>query len=108
MLVARKLTSSSMPAQVLAQIVARRADEIADVFDEEAIRLGETPSFQRVLNHLCVQMANRAGRDLFDRSAATGEPRGVVLRGEVADQRGDATLGPEQRERLLQKGRLAG
>ena len=78
-------------AQVFAEVVARRADEVADVLDEEQVEASRVPSrrarvstieasrWQTVPVVIC-----RTGAWLLR------EPRGVVLGREVADERGDA------------------
>ena len=52
-------------------------------------------------------MADGAGGDLLHRGLAAREPRGVIFRGEIADQRGDAEPLPKQSQRLLKQRRLS-
>ena len=51
-------------AEILAEIVAGRADQVADVLDEQHVEIAERPSVERALDHLGVEVAHRAGRDL--------------------------------------------
>ena len=65
------------------------------------------PSSAR-LHHRGFEMADRAGRDLPHRRAAPRQPGGVVLGGQIADQRGDAVPRVQQGQRPLEQRRLAG
>ena len=94
-------------AQVFAEIVGRRADQVADVFDEQEIQTRASPSLERILDHGRFQMANRAGDDLLHRSLAASEASRVIFRGEVADQGRDPVAGMKKRESFLEKSRLA-
>ena len=82
--------------KVLAQIVGRGADQVADIFDEQKIQLAQVPAGEGVLDHGRFQMANRAGDDLFDGSQAAGKASCVVFRGQVADQGRDFVRAREE------------
>ena len=47
----------------LAEVVDGGADQVADVLDEEVVELAPRQVVQRVVHHLRVEMARRAGRD---------------------------------------------
>jgi hypothetical protein len=53
---------------------------------------------QRFLYHLRIKMAHGAGRDLLHRRAGARQPRCIVLRREIADQRRHAIFPTEVRE----------
>src|ERR1035437_5917750 len=77
-------------AYLLAQVVARRADEIADILDEQVIQPAQgyaLPAVQVLADHLCVEVTDAVGINLADGSAAGGEAAGVVVGFQVADQR---------------------
>ena len=52
------------PVTVLPQIEIRRANQVADVLDEQDINSGKTHGVQGVLHRVWVQMGSGAGRDL--------------------------------------------
>ena len=95
-------------AQALAQIVGGRADQVADVLDEEEVELVERPAVERGLHHRGLEVADRAGRDLPHRRAAPRQAGGVVFGGQIAHQRGDAESRVQPGQRLLQQRRLPG
>jgi hypothetical protein len=94
-------------AEVFTEIIGGRADEIADVFDEEKIEAVEVPTFESGFDHGCFEMAEGAGGDLSHGRAATSEADGVIFRGQITDEGGHAKLRPEERECLLEERRLA-
>jgi hypothetical protein len=51
-------------AQVLAQIVNGRTDQIADVLDKQEIQILQVPEIKRLLDHLSIQLADGAGGNL--------------------------------------------
>jgi hypothetical protein len=53
-------------SKLIAEVVAGRANEIADILDEEEVELIETPVFKGSLDHRGVKMADRASGDLAD------------------------------------------
>jgi hypothetical protein len=59
-------------AQVFAEVIARRADEIPNVLDEQEIQFGEIPLVDRPIDHLRVKVAHGAGCDLSN--GDTGSP----------------------------------
>ena len=82
-------------AQILAEIVVRRADEIADVFDDQHVHLVQIELRRRFGNHVRVQMANCAGGNLNHRDAGALEPGRIVVRGEITHDDADAQLARE-------------
>ena len=75
-------------AQVLAQIIAGRADEVADVLDDEEVQPGHIQLLDSAGHHVRFEMADRAGGDLDDRRAGLAQAAGVVVGGQVADNDG--------------------
>jgi hypothetical protein len=53
-------------------------------------------------------VAHRSGDDLLYGGLAAREARCIILRGEIAYQRGDAKFRPEQAEGFLEQHRLTG
>ena len=96
-------------AQVLAEVVARRTDEVADVLDEEHVERREVPAVERRTDHPGFQVTHGPGGDLAHGRAAAAQPQGIVVGREVADQRGDPRAGAAQvAEGSFEEGRLAG
>ena len=60
------------------QIKGRRADQIADVFDQQQRILGQAQLFHRVSDHVCVEMAATAGVDLDCRGARGTNAFGIL------------------------------
>ncbi len=83
-----------MTLRCCAEVEARRADEVADVLDEQHVEAGERQFVQRVVDHLRVEVTGVAGRDLHGRHATGANPRRVVLRGEVAFDHARASNSP--------------
>ena len=97
------VTDSKHDAKVLAEIVRRRTDEVADVLDEQEIELLERPVGHGVFDHRRLEVAERAGRDLPDRRTAPGQALRVVVGREIADHRRHPVTLAEPRQRLLQQ-----
>ena len=72
-------------AEFFAEVIAGRADEIADVFDKEKIKGVELPSIERSFDHLGVEMADGSSRDLADVGCGALEAGGVIFSREISD-----------------------
>ena len=83
----------------LAQIEGRRADQVADVLDEQDAALGRVQVFERMPDHVRVEMAALAGVDLDCRNARRPDAVGVV---------GRLLVALDDRERLPALERLYG
>ena len=93
-------------ADMLPQLVARRADEVADVLDEQVIDRRGTSG--RILgDHLRFEVAGAAGRDLPGRHALGPDALGVALGLDVALDDGHPGLRPQPDGDLLEEGGLA-
>lgn len=64
---------------MLAEIVARRADQIANIFNEQQAGAVEAEVVEVTLNHAGVEMAGAAGDDLANGKTEAGETPGVVV-----------------------------
>src|SRR5258705_8043992 len=60
-------------AEFFAEVIAGRADEIADVFDKEEIKGVELPSIERSFDHLGVEVTDGSGGDLSNVGCGTLE-----------------------------------
>ena len=94
-------------AELFAEVIAGRADEITDVFNKKEIEVVELPSFQCSLDHLGVEMADGSGSDLADVRGGALEAGGVVFSREISDQCGDVEVAGEAAEELFKEGGLA-
>jgi cystathionine beta-lyase len=94
-------------SQVLAQVERGRADEIADVLDEQEIEGIQVPTVQRALDHRGVEMAHRPRRDLLDRNLAARQTSRVIVGRQVADQRGHAIATAQGSQHALKESGLA-
>src|ERR1700722_5293386 len=59
-------------AEILAEVIRRRADEVSHIFDKKKIQFVEIPLLERVLDHGCFEMTEGARSDLFYRNLAAG------------------------------------
>ncbi len=75
--------------QVLAEVVGRRADEVADVLHEEHRGVRRQPALPPPAHLPCLQMAQSVGEQLLDRRTRPGEPDGVVLGREIGGEGSD-------------------
>ena len=71
-----------------AQIVARRTDEVADVFDQQQIDVLQTPIEKGPFDHAGIEMACAAGGNLLHRKPKPGQPFRVVFRLDVPGENG--------------------
>ncbi len=90
-----------------AQIIARGADQVADIFDQQQIDVFQRPVGKRSLDHAGIEMASPAGRNLFHGEAEPRQAHGVVFGLDIAGQHGDALVRRKAFERALQQTRLA-
>jgi hypothetical protein len=88
------------------KIIAGRADQVADVFNQQRIERLEWPVRERALDHPRIQVAGAAGGDLLHRKAKTGEPSRIVIRLDVTRQQSYALTRAEALERAFKQGRL--
>jgi hypothetical protein len=72
-------------AEFFAEVIAGRAEEIADVLNKEEIEDVELPSIERSFDHLGVEMADGSGSDLADVGCGTFEACGVIFGREISD-----------------------
>ena len=100
------VTDKQHDSKMLAEIVRRRTDQVADVLDEQEIQLIERPCGHGVFHHGRLEVTQRAGRDLPDRRATPGQALRVVLGREIADDGRDPVALAKTRQRLLQQRRL--
>jgi len=91
-------------AKRLAQVVARGADQVAYVFDEEIVELRQVPAGEGGFDHLGFEMANGSGDDLPDGHAGFCEAAGVIFGGQVADQCSYTMRRSQINERLPEEG----
>jgi len=89
--------------KILAKVVGRRTDQVANIFNKQEIKLVEIPILERVLDHCGFKMTKRARGDLLNRGPGAGQSDGIVLGSEISDKRGYAVMLTEQSERLFQK-----
>ena len=78
-------------SQILAEIVGRRAHQIADVFDEQKIQRHRDPNLPSASRTMAASRWHSVPVVIcFTGAPRTRQPRGVVFGGQIADQRGDA------------------
>ena len=81
--------------RLFAEVVAGRANQIADVFDEQDVDVFQRPGCERALDHLAVEVADATGDDLLHRKAVACQPPRVVLGLQIAGQNRDLLAGSE-------------
>src|SRR5712692_2855660 len=90
----------------LTEVDSRRADEIADILDEEKAALVQWQVIERVADHVCVEMTAPASVYLDCRSTcyadATGIVRGLLVAFDHADRKAVLQISdcPHQQRRL--------
>jgi len=94
--------------RLFAEVEGDRADQVADVLDQEQAGSGRNRLFQHGMNLFGVEVAAVVGFDLGDRCATVAHPFGVDFAVLVADDHRGRNSGLAERvERFLQKRRLA-
>ena len=68
---------------VLTQIEGGRANEVADVLNEQDVDLMEVQLVQRGMNHVCIEMTGIAGCDLHCRGARGPNAPCIIFRFQV-------------------------
>ena len=91
----------------LAQVEERRADEVADVLDEDDRAGPRVERPERLGDHRGVEVAAGPGVDLHGRRARGLDPAGVVVGRLVALDHEDRQLAAEVADRPLEQARLA-
>jgi hypothetical protein len=94
-------------AKIFSEVIGRRADKIAYIFNEEKVELADVPSVERVVDHRGFEVAESPGRYLLHGGLTTRQPNCVVLGSQVTNQGGYAVLWAQESERLFEKGCLA-
>src|SRR5271165_5807250 len=92
---------------VFAEVVTGRANQVADVFDDQQVEVLQLPVFKMPADHLGVEVTGTAGGDLLHRKAELGQALGIVLGLQIAGKDGDASAFIHALEGPLQQGRLA-
>jgi hypothetical protein len=87
---------------MLTEIKTRRADEIADILDEDDIDAVEVHVVQSRVHHVCVEVAGATGADLYGGYALLADAYGVVFGFQITldDRNFDAAI--ERLDRGLQ------
>ena len=93
---------------MLAEIEGGRADQVADVLDEEQHAGRRRQLLQGMAHHVGIEMADPARVDLHRRHAGSADPLGVVLGFLIALDDGHGGGPRESGGRRRQEGRLAG
>jgi hypothetical protein len=93
--------------QLFAKVIARRTNEISNIFDEQKVNLVQLPALESLLDHLRVQMADGAGCNQTHLGRGALKASGVILCRKIADQSRDAIFASQSTKHLLQKRRLA-
>jgi len=93
--------------QILAQIEAHRADQVAHVLDEQQVDRIEVQLPHRLADLVGVEAAALAGVDLHDMRGPASESLGVARGGQVADDHPRAANAGESLQRRLQQSRLS-
>src|SRR5579883_2314341 len=91
----------------LAQVVAGRAHEVPDIFNEQDVEAGQAPVGQVPLNHARIEVAGAAGGDLFHGEPEALETGRVIFRLDVAGEHGHSRLARQGRQGAFQKSGLA-
>src|ERR1035441_2897715 len=94
-------------AQVLAQIVGGRTNEVADILDDQEVEVFQVKGLQGAAHHFRFEMADGAGGDLHDGGAGLAQPLRVVVGREVAYDHAGLQLRPQLPHALADKGGLA-
>src|SRR5271167_3262205 len=89
------------------KIVARRTNEIADIFNEENARAAKSHLVQMAIHHARVQVTGAAGNNLPNRKAVTRKPPRIIVGLEIAGENGHGVLLGKRRQRFFQKCGLA-
>ena len=89
------------------EIEAGRADQIADVLDEQQIDMVEVERMQRIVDHVGVEVTGLSRRDLDRGNAPAANALGVVLCFQVAFDHGDPDRVGQRIDRRLQQAGLA-
>ena len=95
-------------AEVFAEIVVGGADEIADVFDDEQVEVGEVGIFEGLGDHQGVEMAGAVGLELDGVDAEGADSVGVAFGFDVAFDDEDFALGGEAADGLFDEAGFAG
>ena len=93
--------------QVLAQVVAGGADQVADVLDPQRVDPAVLKAVCGGGDHAGVQVAHAVGIDLHDRHADLGHPLGIDLARDVAFDHGGRQPSLQPLEQAFQQRRLA-
>src|ERR1700753_4276373 len=92
---------------ILAEIVARGTDQVADVLNKQQIERIEVPSVEMPIDHPGVKVASAPGSDLSHRVTVPPKTNGVVLGLKVAREDADPCRRSELLKRTFQKRGLA-
>ena len=90
------------------KIVARRTNQIADIFNEEEARAAKPQLDQMAIHHARVQVTGAARNNLPNRKAVARQPTRIVVDLEIARKNGHGGVLGERRQRFFQKCGLAG
>src|SRR3974390_197831 len=93
--------------RVLAEVVARRANEVANVLDEQQAGPVEPEFLQMAIDHASIQVARAAGNNLAHGKTEAREAPGIVVGLQVAGQDSNAAAGQEGSQGSLKKCGLA-
>jgi len=69
---------------MLTEVEACRADEVADVLDEQQIKTSQWQVMQRPMHEVRIEVAGRSGGDLYRRHAVGPDAGRIVVGLEVA------------------------
>jgi hypothetical protein len=89
---------------VLADVELSRANQVADIFDEDDIQIIKRQPAHPAMHQPGIEVAAAVGLQLHHRDAQARDPLGVVDGGDVALQHGTAQLGRQPRQQPLQQG----
>ena len=92
---------------VLAQVEARRTDQVTHVLDEEDVETRQVQPVQGLVDHVGIQVAGAAGGDLYRRDPLGTDTQGVVLCLQVALDHGDPQPSTQGIDGGLQEAGLA-
>src|SRR4029077_1616577 len=90
----------------LTKIVARRANEITNIFDQQQIELVVIEIFERTFNHRCFEVTSAARCDVLYRKTEACEPERVIVGLNVSSDHGNASLTRQGFERAFQQCRF--
>jgi len=93
---------------VFSQVEGGRADQIADIFDQQYVKIVQVKVLGAVHNHVGIQMAPGAGVDLAHRDSGSGDALGIVIGLLVAFDDGEAEFVRQVTQGPFQQGCLAG